>query len=42
MHFCPRCGKPGYMTMGAGNFICVDHECGCHWSDNDGEVVIHD
>lgn len=42
MHFCPRCGKPGYRVMGAGSFICVDHECRTKWSDDEGKVVIHD
>lgn len=37
MKFCPRCDKPGYRLMGAGDFCCVDHECRCEWHvDDDG------
>jgi len=41
MHFCPKCGKPGYRCMGAGAYICVDYECRTVWSvEEDGKTTI--
>jgi len=30
MHFCPKCGKPGWM-VGKRVFQCVDPECKTRW-----------
>jgi len=38
MHFCPRCGKPGWM-VGKRLFRCVDPECKCEFTVDDNGIV---
>jgi len=36
IHYCPKCGCPGYKEMGAGDWHCTDHiGCGYVWSEKE-------